>query len=92
MQAVISLLTAHKNWLVLTGAGVSAESGVPTYRNSKGVWQRKQPVTHQDFMAQHDCRHADAGRRHFVSPSKKPAPTVPISPVRGELNWAARRL
>ena len=56
MQAVISLLTAHKNWLVLTGAGVSAESGVPPYRNSEGVWQRKQPVTHQDFMAQHSAR------------------------------------
>ena len=56
MQAVISLLTAHKNWLVLTGAGVSAESGVPTYRNSEGVWQRQQPVTHQDFMAQHSAR------------------------------------
>lgn len=56
MQAVISLLTTHKNWLVLTGAGVSAESGVPTYRNSEGVWQRKQPVTHQDFIAQHSAR------------------------------------
>ncbi len=56
MQTAISLLTAHQNWLVLTGAGVSAESGVPTYRNSKGLWQRKQPVTHQDFMTQHSAR------------------------------------
>lgn len=56
MQAALSLLIAHKAWLVLTGAGVSAESGVPTYRNSEGIWQRKQPVTHQDFMAQHSAR------------------------------------
>lgn len=56
MQSALSLLTDHKAWLVLTGAGVSAESGVPTYRNSAGVWQRKQPVTHQDFMAQHSAR------------------------------------
>ena len=56
MQAVISLLTAHKSWLVLTGAGVSADSGVPTYRDSEGRWQRKQPVTHQEFMAEQSSR------------------------------------
>ena len=56
MQAVISLLSAHRDWLVLTGAGVSAASGVPTYRNSDGVWQRKQPVTHQEFMADRSAR------------------------------------
>ncbi len=56
MQAVISLLTSHKNWLVLTGAGVSANSGVPTYRDSEGRWRRKQPVTHQEFMAELSSR------------------------------------
>ena len=56
VQAVISLLIARKNWLVLTGAGVSADSGVPTYRDSEGRWQRKQPVTHQEFMAEESSR------------------------------------
>ena len=28
----------HKNLVVLTGAGVSAESGVPTFRASDGLW------------------------------------------------------
>ena len=56
MQAIISLLSAHKDWLVLTGAGVSAASGVPTYRNSDAVWQRKPPVTHQEFMAEQSSR------------------------------------
>ncbi|MGH7021536.1 MAG: NAD-dependent deacylase [Brevundimonas sp.] len=28
----------HRNLLVLTGAGVSAESGVPTFRASDGLW------------------------------------------------------
>jgi NAD-dependent SIR2 family protein deacetylase len=56
VQAVISLLTSHKNWLVLTGAGVSANSGVPTYRDSEGRWRRKQPVTHQEFMAELSSR------------------------------------
>jgi len=40
-----------KQWLnqagfvtVLTGAGVSAESGVPTYRDSGGLWQGRNPL------------------------------------------------
>jgi NAD-dependent SIR2 family protein deacetylase len=56
VQAIISLLSAHKDWFVLTGAGVSAASGVPTYRNSDGIWQRKPPVTHQEFMAEQSSR------------------------------------
>ena len=29
----------HRNLVVLTGAGVSAESGVPTFRASDGLWE-----------------------------------------------------
>ena len=46
----------HPRWLLLTGAGVSAESGVPTYRDSTGRWQRKPPVTHQEFFESLTCR------------------------------------
>jgi NAD-dependent deacetylase len=30
---------------VLTGAGVSAESGVPTFRGPEGLWKRKDPMS-----------------------------------------------
>ena len=33
-------LDQHTWLLVLTGAGVSAESGVPTFRDSNGLWER----------------------------------------------------
>jgi NAD-dependent SIR2 family protein deacetylase len=36
--------------VVLGGAGVSAESGIPTYRDEKGSWQRSDPVQHSDFI------------------------------------------
>ncbi|HET8848588.1 MAG TPA: Sir2 family NAD-dependent protein deacetylase, partial [Marinobacter sp.] len=40
----------HPNLMILTGAGVSTDSGIPDYRDGDGAWKRKQPVQHQDFM------------------------------------------
>ena len=31
------------NFLVLTGAGISAESGVPTFRDANGLWEGHRP-------------------------------------------------
>ena len=36
--------------LVLSGAGVSTDSGIPDYRDEQGRWKRKSPVTHQEFL------------------------------------------
>ena len=40
----------HPGLMILTGAGVSTDSGIPDYRDGDGAWKRKQPVQHQDFM------------------------------------------
>ncbi len=32
-------MTKYKNIVVLTGAGISAESGIPTFRASDGLWE-----------------------------------------------------
>ena len=37
-----SLLSASRHLVILTGAGVSAESGVPTFRGAGGFWRRYQ--------------------------------------------------
>lgn len=39
MQEVKSLLTSAKAVTVLTGAGISADSGVPTFRGADGLWR-----------------------------------------------------
>lgn len=36
--------------VVLTGAGVSSECGIPDYRDANGAWKRTPPVQHQAFM------------------------------------------
>jgi NAD-dependent deacetylase len=33
-------MTDKKNIIVLTGAGISAESGIPTFRDTDGLWQK----------------------------------------------------
>jgi NAD-dependent deacetylase len=40
MQAAANLLKSAANVAVLTGAGVSAESGIPTFRSNGGYWQQ----------------------------------------------------
>jgi NAD-dependent deacetylase len=44
VQRAAELLSAARNGLALTGAGVSAESGIPTFRGEGGVWTRYDPV------------------------------------------------
>jgi NAD-dependent SIR2 family protein deacetylase len=42
--------------VVLTGAGISAGSGIPTYRDASGTWHRSQPIQHQDFLGSSRAR------------------------------------
>lgn len=48
--------------MILTGAGVSTDSGIPDYRDGDGAWKRKQPVQHQDFMTSMAVRKRYWGR------------------------------
>lgn len=56
VDRLAEFIRRHPRLLVLTGAGISASSGVPTYRDSNGQWQRKPPVQHADFIADHSTR------------------------------------
>lgn len=49
-RALRDFLEKYPRLLVLTGAGCSAASGIPTYRDDNGHWQRTSPIQHQDFV------------------------------------------
>jgi NAD-dependent deacetylase len=43
VEAVRALLAPARSVVVLTGAGISAESGVPTFRGPGGLWREYRP-------------------------------------------------
>jgi len=57
-----TFIRRHPRLFVLTGAGVSTDSGIPDYRDSDGEWKRRQPVQHQAFMNEPMVRRRYWGR------------------------------
>ncbi|WP_405982736.1 NAD-dependent protein deacetylase [Streptomyces sp. NBC_00158] len=51
--------------LVLTGAGISTESGIPAYRGEGGSLTRHTPMTYQDFTAGAPARRRYWARSHL---------------------------
>ena len=54
LAGLAAYLADAERLFVLTGAGISAPSGIGTYRNHEGDWQRSDPVQHQDFLKRPD--------------------------------------
>jgi len=54
-QLIEAFKDKRKIW-VLTGAGISAPSGIPTYRDDKGAWKSANPIQHNDFIQNESYR------------------------------------
>lgn len=50
LASLIIFLESNNPIIALTGAGISAASGIPTYRDEKGNWNRSNPIKHQEFI------------------------------------------
>ena len=53
IEELILQLKNKRNIWVLTGSGISAPSGIPTYRDDKGQWKSANPIQHNEFI-QHE--------------------------------------
>ena len=69
-DALTDFTIRHPRLFVLTGAGCSAESGIPTYRDGNGDWMRPAPVTFQAFTGD------DTTRRRYWARSLVGWPTM----------------
>ncbi|TDG13983.1 NAD-dependent protein deacetylase [Seongchinamella unica] len=45
-----AFLIRYPRLVLLTGAGVSSASGIPTYRDGDGKWLYRKPIQHRDFI------------------------------------------
>ena len=58
-------VVAAGNVLVLSGAGLSTESGIPDYRGPTGLARRATPMTYQTFTASAEARRRYWARSHL---------------------------
>jgi NAD-dependent deacetylase len=56
LHELSALIAASDAILIVTGAGVSTETGIPDFRGPQGVWNTQRPVMYQDFVANEQDR------------------------------------
>src|SRR5471032_2903331 len=84
LDQLAAFLSAHRNVLLLTGAGLSTASGIPDYRDRDGVRRGRLPVQGPEF------RRSEAVRRRYWARSMVGWPTLAqAEPNAGHLAIAA---
>jgi NAD-dependent SIR2 family protein deacetylase len=69
LNVLAKFIADRERLLVITGAGISTDSGIGDYRDEAGQWKRPRPVSHQDFMASHRWRQRYWGRSQLGYPA-----------------------
>ncbi|NNJ98351.1 MAG: hypothetical protein HKP12_14485 [Gammaproteobacteria bacterium] len=56
VEELEQFIRQHPRLLVLTGVGISTDSGIPDYRDEKGAWKLQQPMIYAEFCGSHYAR------------------------------------
>jgi NAD-dependent SIR2 family protein deacetylase len=70
IDTLSTFLATHPRLLILTGAGISFDSGIPTYRDREGNWLYRTPIQEQAFLED------DLTRRRYWARSWYGWPTI----------------
>jgi len=68
-----NILAEHPRLVVLTGAGISHDSGIPTYRDQRGTWLHAKPIQEQAFLSDESTRRRYWARSWFGWPVMRDA-------------------
>jgi NAD-dependent SIR2 family protein deacetylase len=90
LAGLAAYLADAERLFVLTGAGISAPSGIGTYRNHEGDWQRSDPVQHQDFLERSEARRRYWARSMRGWPAFRDAQPNPAHRALARLEQAGR--
>ena len=78
LDRLAALLRAADQIVVLTGAGISTESGIPDYRSPGGIWSQYRPIDFDAFLTSEEARR-EYWRRWIIRISRsygiRPTPT-----------------
>lgn len=56
LQDAAELMQQARQIVVLTGAGISTESGIPDFRSPGSIWQQQPSVNYSDFISRPEAR------------------------------------
>ena len=60
------LISKATNVVILTGAGISTESGVPDFRSPGGLWEQFRIVEYSEYIKNEEARIEDWHRRFYM--------------------------